>query len=249
MTAAGKQPLELCFLGTGNAFAPQRYWNSFLLNGRYLFDCPPTVVPHLKRTGRPSEEIRTVFITHFHGDHFFGLPFLLLEYGVTTPRRDDLFVVGPTQIQEKLEWITELGFPGLLAVSCDYERRYIEMRDGTSAEAGGIRFRALQVNHASGLESFAYRVEVEGRTLAYSGDARMEDTLYELADGADVFVVECSCWEPDCGPHLNPQDIRTLRKAIPPSTAFVLTHLDAGQGDLSGMDGVIAAEDFGVYKL
>jgi ribonuclease BN (tRNA processing enzyme) len=249
MTSAEKQPLELCFLGSGNAFAPQRYWSSFLVNGRYLFDCPPTVLPHLKKTGRPPDDIRTVFITHFHGDHFFGLPFLLLEYGVTTPRSKDLLIVGPAQIQEKLELITELGFPGLLGVSSGYRRRYLEVEDGMSGEADGIPFQALRVDHASGLECFGYRVEVEGRTIAYSGDARMGDAAYRLADGADVFVVECSCWEAECGPHLNPQDIRALRKAVPPSTIFILTHLDAGQGDFGGLNGIILAEDFGVYKL
>jgi ribonuclease BN (tRNA processing enzyme) len=249
MTPGDKQPLELCFLGTGNAFAPQRYWSSFLLNGLYLFDCPPTVLPHLKKMGRPPEHIRAVFVTHFHGDHVFGLPFLLLEYAVVTPRSDDLVIVGPAGVQERLDSMTRLGFPGLLEVSLGYQRRHVEVAEGVSGEAGGIRFQALQVEHASGLECFGYRVEVAGRTVAYSGDARMGDTLYRLADGADVFVVECSCWEPDCGPHLNPQDIRVLRKAIAPSTTFVLTHLDAGQGNLGGLEGVIVAEDFGVYSL
>jgi ribonuclease BN (tRNA processing enzyme) len=249
MTQAKKQPLELCFLGSGNAFAPQRYWSSFLLNGRYLFDCAPTALAHLKKMGRPPEDIQAVFISHFHGDHFFGLPFLLLEYGELTPRSDDLFIVGPARIQEKLEWMTEMGFPGLLEKSRNYRRRYIEVSDGMSGEAGGITFQALRVDHASSLECFGYRVEAEGRAVAYSGDARMGDVVYRLADGADVFVVECSCWERSCGPHLNPQDIRTLRKAIPLTTTFILTHLDAGEGDLQGLDGVVLAEDFRVYRL
>jgi ribonuclease BN (tRNA processing enzyme) len=249
MTRADKQPLELCFLGTGNAFAPQRYWSSFLLNDRYLFDCPPTALAHLKKIGRPPEDIRAVFISHFHGDHFFGLPFLLLEYGELTPRSEDLFIVGPAQIQEKLEWMTELGFPGLLERSQGYRRHYLEVGDGTSGEAAGVRFQALLVDHVSSLECFGYRVEIAGRAVAYSGDALMGDALYKLADGADVFVVECSCWDQGCGPHLNPQDIRTLRKAISPSTVFVLTHLDAGEGDLRGLEGVVLAEDFGVYRL
>ena len=249
MSPVEKQPLELCFLGTGNAFAPQRYWSSFLVNGLYLFDCAPTTLAHLKRLGRPPEGIRTVFISHFHGDHFFGLPFLLLEYGEMTPRSEDLFIVGPARIQEKLEWMVNLGFPGLLTKSSGYARRYVEVSDGMSGEAGGIQFQALRVDHASSLECFGYRVELEGRTLAYSGDIRTREAAFRLGDCADVFVVECSCWGPDCGPHLNPQDIRALRKAISPSTTFVLTHLDAGEGDLSGLDGIIVAKDFGVYRL
>jgi ribonuclease BN (tRNA processing enzyme) len=249
MTRAGKQPLELCFLGTGNAFAPQRYWSSFLLNDRYLFDCPPTALAHLKKAGKPPEDIRAVFISHFHGDHFFGLPFLLLEYGELTPRSEDLFIVGPPLIQEKLETMTDLGFPGLFERSRGYRRLYVEAKDGVSGEAGDIRFRAQLVEHVGNLECFGYRVEIDGRAVAYSGDTVMSDALYKLADGADVFVVECSCWGPYCGPHLGPSDIRTLRKAIPPSTVFVLTHLDAGEGNLQDLEGIVLAEDFGVYRL
>jgi ribonuclease BN (tRNA processing enzyme) len=249
MAKADKPPLELCFLGSGNAYAPLRYWSSFLVNGRYLFDCPPTLLAHLKKMGKPPEEISAVFVSHFHGDHFFGLPFLLLEYGESTPRSEDLFIVGPAQIQEKLEWMTELGFPGLLERSGGYQRRYVEVTDGYSGEVGGVRFQALRVDHASRLESFGYRAEIDGRTVAYSGDARMGDSLYKLADGADVFVVECTCWGDDCGPHLTLHDIRALRKSISPSTTFILTHLDAGEGDLRGLDGVVLAEDFGVYRL
>ena len=249
MAQGDELPLELSFLGSGNAFAPLRYWSSFLLNGRYLFDCPPTALAHLKKMGKPPEDIRAVFISHFHADHFFGLPFLLLEYGERTSRSDDLVIVGPPHIQEKLEWMTQLGFPDLLERSRGYQRCYVEVSDGLSGEAAGARFLAVCVDHTSRLECYGYRVEVDGRTVAYSGDVRTVDVLYRLAEGTDVFVVECSCWQEDCGPHLNPQDIRSLRKSISPSTTFILTHLDAGEGDLHGLDGVILAEDFGVYRL
>jgi ribonuclease BN (tRNA processing enzyme) len=249
MIEGDKPPLELCFLGSGNAYAPLRYWSSFLVNGRYLFDCPPTALAHLKRMGERPAGIRVVLVSHFHGDHFFGLPFLLLEYAESRPPSEDLFIVGPAQIQEKLEWMTELGFPGLLEKGSGYQRLYVEVSDGYSGEVGGARLRALRVDHTSRLESFGYRAEIEGRTVAYSGDARMGDSLYKLADGADVFVVECTCWGEDCGPHLTLRDIRMLRESISPSTTFILTHLDAGEGDLRGLDGIVMAEDFGVYRL
>jgi ribonuclease BN (tRNA processing enzyme) len=68
--------LELKFLGSGNAFAGDRYWSSFVLNGRYLFDAPPQTLAHLNRLTIPTVDIDAVFISHFHADHFFGLPFL-----------------------------------------------------------------------------------------------------------------------------------------------------------------------------
>ena len=72
--------LDLTFIGTGNAFAPTRYWSSFIANNRVLFDAPPTLLPHLKKLKIDTNAIEAIFIGHFHGDHYFGLPFLLLEY-------------------------------------------------------------------------------------------------------------------------------------------------------------------------
>jgi ribonuclease BN (tRNA processing enzyme) len=98
------------------------------------------------------------------------------------------------------------------------------------------------------LECFGLRVEIEGRTLAYSGDSVLCDALVELAEGADVFVVECSCWEGGCGPHLSPDDIRELRRRLGPGPAFVLTHLDAGAPALE-IENAVLAEDFARYRF
>ncbi|HWQ28409.1 MAG TPA: MBL fold metallo-hydrolase, partial [Dehalococcoidia bacterium] len=115
------------------------------------------------------------------------------------------------------------------------------------AQAGSLPFRAFQVRHVDSLTSLAYRVQIGGRTLAYSGDTVMCDALVPLADGADVFVVECSCWEGTCGPHLSPADILELRRRITPRTRFVLTHLDRGVGSLG--DGFLVAEDLATVTL
>src|SRR3974377_2412208 len=94
MTREPQPSLELTFLGSGNAFAGDRYWSSFVLNRRYLFDAPPTVLPHLNKLGTPTLDIAAVFLTHFHADHFFGLPFLYLDYEYVSGRADDLVIVG-----------------------------------------------------------------------------------------------------------------------------------------------------------
>src|SRR3972149_11811537 len=98
-----RQMLEMTFLGSGNAFAPGgRSWSSFLANGRYLFDAPPTLLPHLKRIGTPLTDIEVVFLSHFHGDHFMGLTFLFLEYIYLTERRGGLNIISPSGVTAKI---------------------------------------------------------------------------------------------------------------------------------------------------
>ncbi len=62
--AAKREPLDLTFLGSGNAFAPAgRAFSSFLVNGRYLFDCGPTVLQQLHKAGLSSDVIDLVLIS------------------------------------------------------------------------------------------------------------------------------------------------------------------------------------------
>jgi ribonuclease BN (tRNA processing enzyme) len=241
-------PLDLLFLGSGNAFASGRYWSSFLLNGRYLFDASPVALPHLKRTGSKLEEIDAIFISHFHGDHFYGLPFILLEYSVQTTRSRELTIIGPPTIQERLRTITEAGFPNVFQGERSYQETYVELKDGYEGEVDGLKYIARAVTHVPDFGCFGYRVETEGRIVAYSGDSVMCDALFDLADGSDVFVVECSCWEDACGPHLGPDDVRELRRKLGPKPVFILTHLDGGQGDL-GIENTFLADDLARFNF
>ncbi|MHB8378154.1 MAG: MBL fold metallo-hydrolase [Dehalococcoidia bacterium] len=237
--------LDLTFLGTGNAFAPTRYWSSFLLDGRCLFDAPPTLLAHLKKLGKDPRDVEVAFISHFHGDHFFGLPFLLLEYAELAPRTKDLTIVGPPGIAARLRALTDLAFPNVFRKDRGYDLHFVEAGDGTEGDVAGCRFVSRKVPHVPGLQSFAYRVETGHGSVAYSGDTMMCDALVPIADGADVFVVECSCWGEQCGPHLSPKDILALRARITPRTRFVLTHIGAGEAPRAIAEaGILIADDF-----
>ena len=237
--------LDLTFIGTGNAFAPTRYWSSFLLNDRYLFDASPTLLTHLKRLGRDPGDIEVVFISHFHGDHYFGLPFLFLEYAELNPRQKDLTIVGPPGVAKRTKALTDLAFSNICRKrDRGYQLNFLEVSDGMTEKVAGAEFTARSVTHVPELECFAFRFTSNDGTVAYSGDTMMCDALVPIADGADVFVVECSCWDEQCGPHLSPKDILALRKQISARTKFVLTHIGGGQAPRAIADaGILIADD------
>jgi ribonuclease BN (tRNA processing enzyme) len=119
------------------------------------------------------------------------------------------------------------------------------VEDGASGEAAGCRWTAREVVHVPTLECFGYRVECDDGVIAYTGDTSLCDALVPLAQGADVFVAECSCWDEGCGAiHLTPTNIRHLRKQISPSTKFILTHIGAGEAPAYLAEaGVLIADD------
>ena len=75
-------------------------------------------------------------------------------------------------------------------------------------------------------------------------------TLEPLAEGSDVFVADCSCWDEHCGVHMSPKDILTLRERVAASTRFVVTHIGAGQAPAAIHDaGILVAEDLQTLKF
>lgn len=244
--------LDLTFIGTGNAFAPTRYWSSFLVNGKYLFDAPPTLMPHLNKLGINSRDIEVIFISHFHGDHYFGLPFLLLEFAEMAPRTKDLTIVGPPGIAKRVESSTNLAFANVFRKQFrGYNLTFIEAKDERGGMAGSCEYTAYRVQHVPDLEAFGFRVVIDGQTIAYTGDSSLCDALIPLAQDADVFVSECSCWTETCGPiHLTPNNILTLREQISPKTKFILTHIGAGEAPAAIAEaGILIADDLQTIRL
>jgi ribonuclease BN (tRNA processing enzyme) len=242
--------LELTFLGSGDAFtsSPGRYWSTFLANGRYLFDAPPTVLPHLKRLGLSATDIEVVFISHFHGDHFMGLPFLFLEHVYLTERRNDLFIVGPPGVERKIEEFARQCYADVTR-DAGYRRRYVEARPGTDQRANEVSFRAFPMNHVSGkLECFGYRARLGEKTVAYTGDTMLCDEIFQLAEETDVLVLDCTYTEGSGPEHMGVDDLMAIRKRVAPETAIVLTHLN-GDPDIAGLDNVLVARDFDTYRF
>lgn len=239
-----KAAVDLLFLGSGNAFGAQgRAFSSFLLNGRYLFDCGPTVLQQLRKAGVPHTDIDAVFISHFHADHFFGLPFLFLASRYEGRRRD-ITIVGPPGVQERVDGLMALGYPHLLDET-QFKVHFQEVSDGYEGEVCGLDFSAARVDHVEQLTCFAYRAEPAGRSVVYSGDTKLCPGLMRLSEGADVIVLECSC---DGVPvHLSPEGVQAVADHAP-GAQIVLTHLD-GLQDSREFPGIIVAEDVGRYRL
>ncbi len=219
--------LDLAFMGSGNAFAPERCWSGFVLNQRYLFDAPPTALYSLKRLRVPLAGIDTVFLSHFHADHFFGLPFLLLEYAYLSRRSTDLTLIGPPGFERRLTQLAELGYPSLMQKDHGYRLRYVEIADGDRGDVNGVRYEAIEVEHGGAeLQCYGYRVTTGGRTLAYTGDTMLCDQLVRLGSDADVLVSDCTYASGRNNPeHMSFDEVVELQQRLGGSTELLLTHL------------------------
>ncbi|ANK81590.1 MAG: MBL fold metallo-hydrolase [Rhizobiales bacterium NRL2] len=190
-----KPPVTVTAVGSGDAFGSggrlQTCYHVAAGEGAFLIDCGATVLVGLKRLGLEPNAIHTVFITHFHLDHFFGLPLFILDAQFGSRRRTPLTIVGPTGIEARLEQVMELAYPGSAGAQRKFETEIVELAAGGTAAVNDVAARAIGVSHGNpGGPNFGYRLTAGGRTVAYTGDTEWTEALVELGRGADLLIAE-----------------------------------------------------------
>ncbi|WP_349368112.1 MBL fold metallo-hydrolase [Salinarimonas sp.] len=234
-------------IGCGDAFGSGGRFNTCFLVERgeasLCLDFGATSLVALKRAGVDPGAIAAVAISHLHGDHFGGLPFLILDQMIAGRTRP-LVLLGPPGLAARLEAATRALYPG----AWEAERRYgLDIREiapGATTPVPEIdaTLTTALVEHQSGAPATALRLACDGRILAYSGDTGWVDTLPGIAAGADLFFV--MCYRPGAGGegHLGWE---TLAPELPALGAkrVVLTHMSEAMLAEAARLGLDAAQD------
>ena len=220
--------MQLQFVGCGDALGSGGRLNTcFHVTGarvNFLIDCGASSLPGLKRLGIISNDVDLIVITHFHGDHFGGLPFLLLDAQFTRRARP-LVVAGPAGIKAKLAQLMETLFEHASKTKPRFDLSVVELTPGQCRSFGEVKVTPYPVVHGeSGGPFLAYRIEAEERVIAYSADTEWTATLIPAARNADLFIAEAYYYDKIVKNHLS---LKTLETHLPAINAkrLVLTHM------------------------
>jgi len=220
--------MQLRFIGCGDAFGSGGRFNTcFHVTGKqanFLIDCGASSLPALKRLDVARDEIDLILITHFHGDHFAGLPFLLLDAQFSRRTRP-LVIAGPDGIETRLAHVMEALFEHSSKTKQRFELSVVPLQPEETRHFGNVEVTPYAVVHGeSGGPFLGYRIETEGRVLAYTADSEWTDTLIPLARDADLFIAEAYMYEKVVRSHLS---LKTLEQHLPEINArrLVLTHM------------------------
>ncbi|MCF6291062.1 MAG: MBL fold metallo-hydrolase [Desulfobacterales bacterium] len=197
--------MEVFFLGVGEACDPDRGNTAIVVRAgtgperrQVLLDCGFTAAhAYFGRFSAP--ELDGLWISHFHGDHFFGVPLLLLrlrEEGRTRP----LVILGPPGGRERIIAAMELAYPSFGA-GFAFPVEYNEMEGGATVTAAGFAWQAARSDHSDSAPGLAVRLEGSGKSLFYSGDGRPTAETQRLASGCDLVIHESFRFQGDTPGH------------------------------------------------
>lgn len=238
--------MQVRFVGCGDAFGSGGRLNTcFHVTGssvNLLIDCGASALPALKRCDIARNDIDLILITHFHGDHFAGLPFFLLDAQFSRRTRP-LVIAGPEGIETRLTQVMEALFEHSSKTQQKFELSVLPLQPEQTYGFGAVQVTPFAVVHgASGGPFLGYRLEAEDRVLAYTADTEWTQTLVPLGRDADLFIAEAYTYEKDLRNHLSLKALEAHLAEIRPKR-LILTHM--GDDMLSRLDGLVhtAAHD------
>jgi ribonuclease BN (tRNA processing enzyme) len=247
--------MRLTIVGCGDAFGSGGRFNTcFKVDARQatiLLECGASSPVALKAHLIDPNAIDAIVLSHLHGDHFGGLPFLLLDAQFLGERTRPLVIAGPPGTRARLDAALEVFFPGSTNTSWRFAWEVREIIPGQSSELLGLTIETLEVEHPSGAPATAVRLGDGERVLAYSGDTQWTEALLSIGRGADLFIVECYEYVRDVAYHMNWRVLQT-RLVDLGAKRVMITHLGPAmlaQAEAARQAGVLVAYDGAVVEI
>ena len=232
--------MQLRFIGCGDAFGSGGRDNTcFHVSGRrvnFLIDCGASSLIALKRFGIEPNSIDTVLVSHLHGDHFGGLPFLLLDAQFTRRTRP-LVIAGPEGIETRLSQVMEALFEHSSKTRQRFDLSVVALRPEATRSFGEVDVTPFSVVHGeSGGPHLGYRIKAEDRAIAYTADTEWTETLVSLGHDADLLIAEAYTYDRPVKNHLSLKTLQAHLSEIKPKR-LMLTHMsDDMLGRLDTLD-------------
>ena len=203
--------MRLTIIGCGDAFGTGgRLQTSFHVATaitQFLIDCGASTLIGMRRLGLDPNDVDTVYLTHLHGDHFGGLPWLLIDAQYIGKRTRPLTVAGPKGTEARFTAAAEALYPGSTQSKRAYDLRFIEYAERQSFHRDGVTVTPFEVHHPSGATPYALRFEADGRSFAFTGDTGWVEALCDAARGTDLLISELYQYDVPLDIHL---DFKTI---------------------------------------
>ncbi|MCD6300984.1 MAG: ribonuclease Z [Staphylothermus sp.] len=180
--------VRVYMLGTGAAIPINRGLPCIALRVNsdiYLLDTGEGCQQRLFKAGLGVVKVKTIFITHLHGDHYLGL-FGMFQSMHLLNRDKPLTIFAPQKLGKVLSTFIETGLAKL-----GYSLDFVSVNEGEIYRDDKISVECFKVDH--GIEAYGYRINLSnGKSITYTGDTRPCDNVLEHAKKTTILIHEAT---------------------------------------------------------
>lgn len=223
------EPMNVQFLGSGDAFGSGGRLQTCIFvetaSVRFLIDCGSTALIGMKRFGVDPSSIDIIVLSHLHGDHFGGIPFIIRETQIIAERTAPLIIAGPKGLEDRIREAMEIFFPGSTDLKTQFPLHFIELPDNERLKVGSLVVSAYPALHTAGTNPHSLRIECNNKVISYSGDTQWNESLVEAACGADLFICEAFEYDRKMKNHIDYQTLIQNQHTLD-CRRIILTHMN-----------------------
>lgn len=205
--------MTVTFVGSGDAFGVGGRFNTcFLVDApgvRFAIDFGATSLVALNKLGIDHNTIDAIVLTHIHGDHCAGIPFMLMDAMLGAKRDRSLIIAGPRDTTARMAEVNEALFPGSHVMTPKFPLEYIEMDVMRPSRIGEhVTVTPFPALHTGETNPTSVRCEVAGKVVSYTGDSAWTKHMPALGKDADLLICESYFHAKPVRFHMNYPDIK-----------------------------------------
>jgi len=174
--------MKILFLGTGEAFG-ERANTSILVDDELLLDCGLTTLQQLMKLKFDLHRILAVYISHFHADHYFGLPSLFYTCKEES-RKNDLDIYTPKGGEDYIKSLLKLAYQKTIE-DFGFKINIHEIEDRVNDE---YEFSFSPMKHS--IPCMAISIEKNGKKVTCTGDGVPTKKTVDMARNSDFLISE-----------------------------------------------------------
>lgn len=202
--------MRITFIGDSSCIPDVgREMASFLINGKHLVDTGWCAALTMRKYGLDPLAIESILITHFHQDHYLGLPQALFFIGLRKGGAP-LKIIGPSEHVEHIVKAAEefLQIPRFPELKVD--RTLVPIAPGDRFEMEDVRLETCAAKHMSGHnraeQALVYKVteKAGGTSFVFTGDTHYHPPIADFAKGVPLLIHD--------GAHTSARDAATIAK-------------------------------------
>ncbi|MCL2079071.1 MAG: MBL fold metallo-hydrolase [Oscillospiraceae bacterium] len=240
--------MEVVLLGTGSILTTSLS-SCAVLDSRIMLDCGNGAVKALRRNNIDPKSVDICLITHFHADHFFDIPFMLLEQGLRQLRENEFIIIGPNDTKHRIINLFNLAYPeDWDKIQSQSKLKVIEISEPRQVfQVYGYDITSVKVEHAN-YDAYGYIVSDGQFCAGFTGDAVLCEGVIDITESSNIVFADMSFENPSKG-HMGLSDIEILMNEYGQNKRIIPTHMTDNVRNVFSQKHFPAPEDGAKYSL